>query len=55
MLAKALAHYFESKLLLLDITDFSVKVIFHGFSFYLIYLVAYIYFTFYVFPCTVAE
>ncbi|KAG4952439.1 hypothetical protein JHK85_046306 [Glycine max] len=26
MLAKALAHYFESKLLLLDITDFSVKL-----------------------------
>ncbi|XP_010555700.1 PREDICTED: ribosome biogenesis ATPase RIX7 [Tarenaya hassleriana] len=26
MLAKALAHYFESKLLLLDITDFSVKI-----------------------------
>ena len=27
MLAKALAHYFESKLLLLDVTDFSIKVI----------------------------
>lgn len=26
MLAKALAHYFEAKLLLLDITDFSLKV-----------------------------
>ncbi|XP_010448049.1 PREDICTED: uncharacterized protein LOC104730561 isoform X2 [Camelina sativa] len=26
MLAKALAHYFESKLLLLDITDFSIKI-----------------------------
>lgn len=26
MLAKALAHYFESKLLLLDVTDFSVKL-----------------------------
>lgn len=26
MLAKALAHYFESKLLLLDVTDFSIKV-----------------------------
>ncbi|XP_027357775.1 putative cell division cycle ATPase isoform X1 [Abrus precatorius] len=26
MLARALAHYFESKLLLLDITDFSVKL-----------------------------
>ncbi|XWS61256.1 hypothetical protein CRYUN_Cryun07bG0110500 [Craigia yunnanensis] len=26
MLAKALAHYFESKLLLLDITDFSLKM-----------------------------
>ncbi|KAK2420515.1 P-loop containing nucleoside triphosphate hydrolase superfamily protein [Trifolium repens] len=26
MLAKALAHYFESKLLLLDITDFSLKL-----------------------------
>ncbi|XP_010537130.1 PREDICTED: putative ribosome biogenesis ATPase nvl [Tarenaya hassleriana] len=26
MLARALAHYFESKLLLLDITDFSVKI-----------------------------
>ncbi|CAN8230231.1 unnamed protein product [Cochlearia groenlandica] len=26
MLAKALSHYFESKLLLLDITDFSIKV-----------------------------
>ncbi|CAN8252726.1 unnamed protein product [Cochlearia groenlandica] len=26
MLAKALSHYFESKLLLLDITDFSVKI-----------------------------
>lgn len=26
MLAKALAHYFESKLLLLDVTDFSLKV-----------------------------
>ncbi|KAK8690403.1 hypothetical protein V6N13_073937 [Hibiscus sabdariffa] len=26
MLAKALAHYFESKLLLLDITDFSLKI-----------------------------
>ncbi|KAL0873115.1 hypothetical protein Bca101_022820 [Brassica carinata] len=25
MLAKALAHYFESKLLLLDVTDFSIK------------------------------
>lgn len=27
-LAKALAHHFEAKLLLLDITDFSLKVIF---------------------------
>ncbi|CAH8337480.1 unnamed protein product [Eruca vesicaria subsp. sativa] len=26
MLAKALAHYFESKLLLLDVTDFSIKI-----------------------------
>ncbi|XP_022719160.1 uncharacterized protein LOC111277184 isoform X2 [Durio zibethinus] len=26
MLAKALAHYFESKLLLLDVTDFSLKI-----------------------------
>ncbi|AED96272.1 P-loop containing nucleoside triphosphate hydrolases superfamily protein [Arabidopsis thaliana] len=26
MLAKALSHYFESKLLLLDITDFSIKI-----------------------------
>uniref|UniRef100_M4EBY4 AAA+ ATPase domain-containing protein n=1 Tax=Brassica campestris TaxID=3711 RepID=M4EBY4_BRACM len=26
MLAKALAHYFESKLLLLDVTDFSIKM-----------------------------
>ncbi|KAJ9139817.1 hypothetical protein P3X46_030515 [Hevea brasiliensis] len=26
MLAKALAHYFESKLLLLDVTDFSIKL-----------------------------
>jgi len=26
MLAKALAHYFEAKLLLLDLTDFSLKV-----------------------------
>ena len=26
MLAKALAHYFEAKLLLLDVTDFSLKV-----------------------------
>lgn len=26
MLAKALAHYFEAKLLLLDINDFSLKV-----------------------------
>lgn len=26
MLAKALSHYFESKLLLLDVTDFSIKV-----------------------------
>lgn len=26
MLAKALAHYFEAKLLLLDVTDFSIKV-----------------------------
>lgn len=26
MLAKALSHYCESKLLLLDITDFSIKV-----------------------------
>ena len=39
MLAKALAHYFEAKLLLLDITDFSLKVkilnfisVFVGFS-----------------------
>lgn len=29
MLAKALAHYFEAKLLLLDITDFSLKVYIH--------------------------
>ncbi len=28
MLAKALAHYFESKLLLLDVNDFSLKVTF---------------------------
>lgn len=26
MLAKALAHHFEAKLLLLDIADFSIKV-----------------------------
>ena len=26
MLAKALAHYFEAKLLLLDVNDFSLKV-----------------------------
>lgn len=26
MLAKALAHFFEAKLLLLDVTDFSLKV-----------------------------
>lgn len=26
MLAKALAHFFESKMLLLDVTDFSLKV-----------------------------
>ncbi|KAL5719765.1 hypothetical protein ACHQM5_012506 [Ranunculus cassubicifolius] len=26
MLAKALAHYFEAKLLLLDVTDFELKV-----------------------------
>ena len=26
MLAKALAHYFEAKLLLLDVTDFLLKV-----------------------------
>ncbi|KAL1206722.1 Katanin p60 ATPase-containing subunit A1 [Cardamine amara subsp. amara] len=26
MLAKALSHYFESKLLLLDVTDFSIKI-----------------------------
>lgn len=26
MLAKAVAHYFEAKLLLLDVTDFSLKV-----------------------------
>ncbi|XP_024032644.1 uncharacterized protein LOC112095193, partial [Morus notabilis] len=26
MLAKALAHYFEAKLLLLDVTDFSLKI-----------------------------
>lgn len=26
MLAKALAHYFEAKLFLLDVTDFSLKV-----------------------------
>lgn len=26
MLAKALAHYFNAKLLLLDVTDFSLKV-----------------------------
>lgn len=28
MLAKALAHYFGAKLLLLDVTDFSLKVSF---------------------------
>lgn len=27
MLAKALAHHFEAKLLLLDIADFSLKVV----------------------------
>lgn len=26
MLAKALAHYYEAKLLLLDVTEFSIKV-----------------------------
>lgn len=26
MLARALAHYFNAKLLLLDVTDFSLKV-----------------------------
>jgi hypothetical protein len=32
MLAKALAHYFESKLLLLDVNDFSLKVTFYSFN-----------------------
>lgn len=32
MLAKALAHVFESKLLLLDVTDFSIKVTICSFS-----------------------
>lgn len=35
MLAKALAHHLESKLLLLDITDFSRKVIIFIFKLYL--------------------
>lgn len=30
MLAKALAHFFEAKLLLLDPTDFLIKVSFAG-------------------------
>lgn len=30
MLAKALAHYFEAKILLLDPTDFLIKVSFTG-------------------------
>jgi hypothetical protein len=33
MLAKALAHRFESKLLLLDVSDFSLKVTFTAFIF----------------------
>jgi hypothetical protein len=32
MLAKALAHFFEAKLLLLDVTDFSMKVSIYGCS-----------------------
>lgn len=35
-LAQALAHCFESKLLLLDITDFSLKVAIYIFSLYLL-------------------
>lgn len=38
MLAKALAHYFEAKLLLLDITDFSLKVCMPTFYFSLIFV-----------------
>jgi hypothetical protein len=30
MLAKALAHFFDAKLLLLDVTDFSLKVSIYG-------------------------
>jgi hypothetical protein len=33
MLAKALAHNFESKLLLLDVHDFSIKVTMNNFFF----------------------
>lgn len=36
MLAKALAHYFEAKLLLLDVTDFSLKVSATSWSFPLV-------------------
>ena len=32
VLAKALAHYFEAKLLLLDLTDFSLKVTMKSFA-----------------------
>lgn len=40
MLAKALAHYFEAKLLLLDLTEFSLKVSFRLFKSFLFCVVS---------------
>lgn len=34
-LAKALAHFFEAKLLLLDVTDFNLKVSWEAMQFFL--------------------